>query len=98
MKILKATSRTIGTKFLPWEFPSRARWPQGGKRRWREATQGNKAACHLTVTSERDADIEGIAPTPRFGQSARDAAQHAMRGQAVKRRYAFEPRVQGLAL
>ena len=67
MKILKATSRTISTKFLPRKLPSRARWPQGGKRRWRESTQGNEAACNLTVTGEGDADFEGIAPVLWFG-------------------------------
>ena len=67
MKILKATSRTISTKFLPRQLPSRARWPQGGKRRRREPTQGNEAACHLTVTGEGDADFEGVAPALRFG-------------------------------
>ena len=67
MKILKATSRTISTKFLSRQLPSRARWPQGGKRRRRELTQGNEAACHLTVTGEGDADFEGVAPALRFG-------------------------------
>ena len=62
MKIVKTASRAIGTKFLPLELPTRARWPQGGKRRWREATQGNEAARNLAVCGEGDADFEGIAP------------------------------------
>lgn len=98
MKILKTTSRAIGTKFLPRKLPSRARWPQGGKRRWREATQGNEPARNLAVCGESDADFEGIAPALWFGQSARDAAQHPVCGQAVTRRDALEPRVQGFAI
>ena len=51
--------------------------------------------CNLTVTRECDADFEGIAPVLWFGQSARDAAQHAIRRQAVARRHALEPGMQG---
>jgi hypothetical protein len=98
IKVLKTTSRAIGSKFLPREFPSRGRWPQGGERRWREATQGNEAARYLAVCGEGDADFEGIAPALRFGQSARDTAQHPVRGQAVKCCDTFEPRVQGFAV
>ena len=78
-KILKTTSRAIGTKFMPRKLPSRTRWLQGGKRGWREAPQDNESVCNLTVTRECDADFEGIAPVLWFGQSARDAAQHAIR-------------------
>jgi hypothetical protein len=94
MKILKTTTRAIGTKFVPREFPSRARWAQGGKRRWRETAKSGEAARNFVVIGEGDADFEGIAPAPRFGQSTRDAAQHPMCGKAVKCCDPFEPRVQ----
>jgi hypothetical protein len=97
-KVLKTTSRTIGTKFLPRELPSRAPWSQGGESRWGEAAQGDRAARNFAVTGEGDADFEGIAPTPRFGQSARDAAQHPMCGHAIIRRDPFEPGVQRFAV
>jgi hypothetical protein len=65
MKILKTTSRAIGAKFLPREFPSRARRSQGGKRRRGEAAQGDEAACNLAIAGEGDTDFEVIAPAPR---------------------------------
>jgi hypothetical protein len=67
MKIVKTTSRAIGAKFLPREFPSRARWPQRGECRRRQAAQGDEAARNLAVTEEGDADFEGIAPALRSG-------------------------------
>jgi len=66
IKILKTTSRAIGTKLPPREFPSRARWSQGGECRWGEAAQRDEAARNFAVTGEGDADFEGIAPAPRF--------------------------------
>src|ERR1700721_2654579 len=98
MKIVKTTLRAISAKFLPRKLPSRARWPQRGECRWRQAAQGDEATRNPAVTGEGDADFEGIAPALGFGQSARDAAQHPMCGKAVTRRDALKPRVQGFAV